>query len=328
MSKVILGLLAGLALGAAITWTVMKHHEPGEETKPEEKTEESHVVHTNGQTFLKLDKEAQTHIGLKLAPAEAAVLKPEIKGYGRVLDPAPLAALLVESASARAALEASAREFERLKVLHTQDQNVSTRALESAEAAAKRDQILVQGVDLKLAATWGKSVASQPDLPAFIRSLAALETTLVRIDLSLGEALTNAPIGGRIAALSAADMLINAEFLGPAASADPQTQAQGFLFLLKKTPLLPGAAVVGWLTLPGEPEEGVLVPRSALVRHEGEVFVYVQVSDELFEKKEIELDHPLSGGWFVAEGLKKGERIVVSGAQQLLSEELKGEMGE
>ena len=64
---------------------------------------------------------------------------------------------------------------------------------------------------------------------------------------------------------------------------------------------------------------------SALVRHEGEVFVYVQTSDELFLRQEIELDHPLSEGWFVDEGLKPGQKLVLTGAQQLLSEELKGE---
>src|SRR5207249_10042250 len=68
---------------------------------------------TNGETFLKLDKEAQLRAGLKTAPLAAAQAKPEVQGYGRVLDPAPLAALLVEAASAKAALDASTRSEER-----------------------------------------------------------------------------------------------------------------------------------------------------------------------------------------------------------------------
>jgi multidrug efflux pump subunit AcrA (membrane-fusion protein) len=324
LSKAILGVIAGLVLGVALTWTLLRHKERGEENKKPEK-EELRILHTNGQTLVKLDQKAQEKAGLKIAPLEPATLKPEIKGYGRVLDPGPLAALLVELTSARAALEASTKEFQRLKILHGQDQNVSTRALETAEAAAKRDQIAVDAAQIKLATGWGKAVASQPDLSAFVRPLVALEAVLVRIDLPLGEALEKPPSAARIAALTAEDHPVEAEFLGPTVSADPQTQGQGFLFLLKRAPLTPGAAVVGWLSLPGDVQNGVVVPRSALVRHESEVFVYLQTAEHLFLRKEIDLEHPLANGWFVDEGLKPKQNIVVTGAQQLLSEDLKGQ---
>jgi hypothetical protein len=86
------------------------------------------------------------------------------------------------------------------------------------------------------------------------------------------------------------------------------------------------SAVIAWLSLPGEPEKGVIVPRESVIRHEGEAFVYVQTGGEKFERKEIELEHPLSKGWFVGQ-LKPGTKLVITGAQQLLSEELKGEGG-
>ena len=329
MSKVIFGILAGVVLGAAVTWTVLRRHEAAEvKEKGAEHAEESHVVHTNGRTFIKLDKEAQEHTGLKLAELEAAVLKPEAKGYGRVLDPAALAALLIESATARSALEASSKDFQRLQQLHAQGQNVSARALEAAQAAMQRDQIATDAAQLKLISGWGKAIAGQADLPAFVRSLAALETALVRVDLPLGQALQNAPMAARIAALAAPDNPVEAEFLGPVTSADPQTQGQGYLFLLRKNPLPPGAAVIGWLTVSGEAGNGVLVPRPALLRHEGEVFAYVQAGEDLFERVEVELEHPMESGWFVAEGLKPKQKVVVIGAQQLLSEELKGQGGE
>ena len=66
------------------------------------------------------------------------------------------------------------------------------------------------------------------------------------------------------------------------------------------------------------------VPRAAIVRHEGEAFIFIATKDGEFTKKEIELEHPTPDGWFVHEGLKPGDKIVVSGAQQLLSEESKG----
>lgn len=333
MSKLILGLIAGLLLGGAGVWFYEHQHggsEAGEEKKKEEeKKEVSFVQHgTNGETFLKIDAETQARMGLKTEPLASAQLQPEVQAYGHVLDPAPLAALLVESASAKAALEASTHEYERLKLLYDQGQNASARALETARAMMQRDQIQLDSVQPRLLLSWGGAVASLPDLPAFMHSLAERKEALVRVDLSLDEAVKAPPTGGRLAALTAPEHFIPAQFLGPAPSADVQLQSQGFLLLQKTNPLPPGAAVLALLKVPGESLAGVNLPREALVRHEGEVFVYVQTGQDTFARKEIELERPMDGGWFVHEGLKPGDKVVTAGAQQLFSEEVKGQGGE
>lgn len=329
MKRILPALLVGLALGAVGTWLLLKSsHEEYEEKKPEAAhKEESHVIKTNRQTLLKLEEKKQQAAGLKLAPLEAATLRPEARVYGRVLDSSSLVQSLSEIMTATSALDASQKELARLKTLAA-DQNTSARALETADATARRDQIALESAHMRLVSTWGKAVAGQNELPAFIHSLASMETVLARLDLPFGSGAEGAPTGVRIAALTAEEKLLPAVLLGPAPSADPQVQGQGFLVHLKTASLPPGAALSGWLSLPGEEEKGVLVPRSALVRHEGEAFVYVQRGPELFERHEVELEHPLENGWFVAEGLKAGESIVISGAQQLLSTELKGEGGE
>ena len=324
MVKTILGILAGILLGAAITWTMSAHHGGNEEGAKTEEKEESRVMHENGRTLVRVDGGDQRRSGLTITPLEAAALNPEVKGYGRVLDPAPLSAQVVEIATARATLDAATKELNRLKVLHAPDQNVSTRAVEEAEAAVTRDQIALDAAQLRLITAWGKAIANQPDLSGLVHALALLDVALVRVDVPLGAALDHAPTGARIAALTAPDRPVTAELVGPAMTADPQMQAQGFLFLVKGGALPPGAAVVAWLTLPGEAENGVIVPRSAIVRHEGRAFIYVQSSDELFERHDVELKHPTEAGWFVRDGAGAGERVVVVGAQQLLSEELRG----
>jgi len=83
---------------------------------------------TNGEAVVTLDEETQKRIALKVQPVAPGTITPELKGYGRVLDPAPLAALSAELAAAEAALAASQKEFDRLRVLSEQ-QNASDRAL-------------------------------------------------------------------------------------------------------------------------------------------------------------------------------------------------------
>jgi hypothetical protein len=325
MKKVFLGLIVGLLAGGAGVWVFLHHHEAGEsEARKDEHDRESRVQHgTNGEVFLKLDQAAQERAGLKTAILEPAQLQPELKTFGRVLDPASLATGMTDGATARAQLKGSSKELERLKILHGQNQNVSTRALEAAEAVVKRDQIAVEAVQIRLVSTWGSALAKRADLDALVRSLVTQESALVRIDVPASEKLNGAPTAARISLLSAPDAVLAAEFLGPAVTADAQTLGRGFNFLVKGNALAANAAVLAWLSVPGQMADGVIVPSDAIIRHNGEAFAYVQIGDDTFARHEIGLKHPLARGWFTDE-FKPGTKVVVSGAQQLLSEELKG----
>jgi hypothetical protein len=279
-----------------------------------------------GEVVVTLDAAAQEHLALVLAPPAPARLPREVKAYGRVLDPAPLAALLTELLSATAALDAATKEWQRLKGLHEQGENAPKRAVEAAEAARQRDQLAADAAHLKLVTGWGQAVASQPDFPAFVKSLARQETLLVRLDLPAGE--TSAPpIGARLFALTAPDQSMAARFLGPAPDVDSQAQGQGFLFLvMADSGLRPGQALIGQIAQPGEPLSGLLVPPSAVVRAGGRAWVYVQDAATNFIRRAISLDHPADGGWLVTHGLTARDRLVITGAQMLFSEELKERM--
>jgi hypothetical protein len=234
-----------------------------------------------------------------------------------------LAALMTELASDLAAYAASSNELARLKTL-AGGGNASTRALQTAEAAALHDQLAVQSARDRLVLSSGRAVADQRDLTAFIQSLASQEAALVRIDLPAGETLPSPPTGARIVTLAAGSA--DAELLGPAPGVDPQVQGLGFLFFIKPNMLrlLPGQGVTGYLKLPGEPLAGVIIPREAVVRTEGKGWIFVlNPGGETLTRKEVALDRPTETGWFVTTGVTASDHIVVTGAQILLSEELK-----
>jgi hypothetical protein len=311
------GSVAGLLLVAC-----SKSGEPKDSEKST--PEESRVKRgANGELIVVLDAETQQRIELKLENPAATQWQPEATGYGRALDPAPLAALLAELDSSRAAAEASRREYERLKVLAEQD-NASMRALQNAEATAKRDQLLVESARARLALGWGAPLSERSDLAAFVRSLTVGEAALVRLDLPAGEALRSLPISARLISLSDPEHPVTAEFFDVATSVDAQTQGLGFLFLAKEKGLAPGTAVTGYLRIPGEPVTGVIIPPAAVLRHEGRAWVYVQAGENGFTRREITLDRPADNGWFLAGGVTATDRVVVSGAQTVLSEELNG----
>jgi len=164
-------------------------------------------------------------------------------------------------------------------------------------------------------------------LPGFIQALTMQNAVLVRIDLPAGESLPAPPNGARISTLSGNS--VEAEFLGTASNVDPQTLGRGFIFIIKSNAsgLLPGEAITGYIRVAGEPLAGVIVPSQAVIRTEGAGWVYLMNSgSDAFTRTAVALDHPADGGWFVTKDVTTNDYVVVTGAQTLLSEELKASL--
>lgn len=328
--KIVVLTLAALVVVAALIYGYLQM---SKERAPEAQTEKPVTAQskvepgTNGETVVSLDGNTQKLIGLETTALPPAMLAPEIKCYGRVLDSSPLVGLLSGVAIAQASLDASGKEYQRVKALFDQGENASARALQAAEAAMKRDEIALQTAQAQLVSAWGKSVAGQPDLPAFVQSLSTLQTVLARLDLPAGELPPARPVGGRLL-LPGTGQPITGRFLGPAATTDPQVQGQGFLLVVTNSPpqLSPGLALVGFLELPGDPLRGVIVPEAAVVRDAERVWTYVQRGSTNFIRLEISEQHPVANGWFVTSGALPNDRVVTTGAQTLLSEERKSEI--
>lgn len=281
------------------------------------------AAQASSQNTASLSQDQQKSAAIKVEPPAPARITPKIKGYGRVVDPAALAGMIGDVTTAQAARDASQAELKRLKTLAAQN-NASEKALQDSEAAAARDQAQLEAARLKLLGNWGEAIANRDDLAAFVQSLGNLQSALVRVDLPAGEILKWTPKSARLMTLSGER--IDASYLGTAPSVDPQTQSEGFLFLVQPNSmkLAPGAAVVGHLETPGEPQAGYEIPGSAILRYEGATWIYVQEGSTNFVRHTISLEEPLDNGWFASSGVSTNDKIVVTGAQTILSQELNG----
>jgi hypothetical protein len=320
-------ILAGvgiIAIAALIFSYTQTSAERKAETQAEQPVTAASRVERNagGETVVSLDPGAQKIAGLQTITLTATNQEPEIKGFGRVMDLATLTAAVANLESARTASEASDREFERVKNLSGQN-NISGRALEAAKAAAARDRTVSASALAKFKLDWGQALAEDDRREGILSEIASNEAELVRIDLPAGGTLSSSPDSARIIALNDEANPVEAKFFDATDGVNPQTQAQGFFFLLQGRPLTPGVAVTGFLEIPGEPSGGVVVPDAAVVHVDDRAWIYSQTGETNFTRREISLDHPVAGGWFVTNGVAPGDRVVATGAQTLLSEERK-----
>ena len=190
------------------------------------------------------------------------------------------------------------------------------------QAAAAHDLLAFKSARAKFTGEWGVHMAAQTNLTAFAEKLQADDISLVRLSLPVGTFPHPLPPTAAVYFFNDETTSIAADFADDL-GIDPATQVQTLLFSVNKK-LPPSAAVTGFLKTSGATVSGVVVPASAILRHEGKGWAYVQTATNQFERVEIPLDRLVENGWFVSENLSATNRVVVRGAQTVLSAELSG----
>jgi len=283
---------------------------------------------TNGNPVVSLNATAQKRIGVESAPVAAAELPAQITAFGTVIDPAPLVALRGELASDKAALDAAQKVAQRARTLFAQEENVSQKSVEAAEADARAAQIKYDSARQTMRMNWGEAIAglTPEHLDDLIDSLAARQVELARVDLPAGQTLEHLPARATISAVEHG-RVTGATPLSFAGNVDPKTLGLGILLRVEAPdPLLaPGSAVEAQFPLDAPPTRGALLPDAATLQFQGRNWVYAQSGETNFTRVEVTLDGRMVDGWFSTNAPRAGEKIVVVGAAILLSEEQKSE---
>ena len=68
------------------------------------------------------------------------------------------------------------------------------------------------------------------------------------------------------------------------------------------------------------------IPSAALVRYDGQDWLYEEVAPERYVKRRVSLREPVIDGWLVSGEIEAQGKIVTVGAEVLLSEELKSQI--
>jgi hypothetical protein len=289
------------------------------------------ISHTSsGQVVVELNGDEQARIGLETEALTTFTQSQELMGYGVVLDPAPLAALNAELASTRAAVDASRAEYERARLLHSEQQNVSLKDFEAARAKFQADQVQLNLLNLRVANEWGAKIATMAPVErsGLIDALTKRVAGLVRISLPPGQSFAQEPTQARVAALGFDNQPLVTHSIWFAPTIDSHLQGQSFLLKVDAQgfPLRPGNAVTAHLESPGTAKPGVVIPEAAVVRTGDRAWAYVQIAPMQFERRQLVVTSTAARGRFVTAGFAAGDRIVVTGAQALLSEELKSQI--
>ena len=321
-------------LAALLAFTLLlKVITTGADEDDEKEAIPSNVAHlsrdSTGRVIIALGTGAQKDAGIATAVLAPVARRIEIEAYGVVLNPEPLATLDRDLAGARAALQASRAQYERTRQLYAEQKNASLRDLQSAQASYLADRSRCQMLEQQLRNDWGNAIAAM-SAQARLRLVDALidrRQALARLAAPLGAPLeASGPATLFLLGYEDQPLLARAVYGAPSVARGMQGQTLLVLLEVGRVPIPPGTALSARLpAASGALVHGVMVTRSAIVRYAGRTWLYQALDGGRFTRRPITAAQVTEQGYFVTD-LAPGTRIVVRGAQTLLSAELKNQI--
>lgn len=332
----ILGLVLVLLTVSILVRTFAQTHQDTDEDEAVQVP--SHVSVINGQTVVTLDASTQRRAGIAVETLRGVEMQRQVAAPATVLPVQDLATMraavvsdLASVQKAQVAVDASRKEYERLRALFKENQNASQKSVELAEAAlnTNRASLLAAQQELevqKMASveSWGSVVAAWiAGGSGQLAQALSHQELLVEVTLQPGSPAA-AP---RSVTLSApGGHLVRAKYLSPYPRVDPRIQGISLLYEAGAYPgLAPGMNLVAHVGV-GARVKGVLLPRAAIVWWQGQAWAYAQTAPTRFLREPVSTSEPAAAGYFETDGLKPGVMVVTRGAEELLTEEFRSQI--
>ncbi len=278
---------------------------------------------------LVLSSDQIKHAGIVVESLHPARFVRSIPALGVILDSAPLIRLRGSIAEADAAVAGAKAKvlleeqqmvqakalYRRGQIISMSDYQKAAEDLAAHQAALTAAQVKRTALLAEASAHWGAAMAGVlrsggDPLP----QLTAGDAILIGLSLPPGTGLADPP---RRVEAEAAGVRLALTLIGPVPGMLGRYPGQSFLYQAGAQAGAPVGATVSAALPVGPRRTGVVVPQSAVVWQGGGAVVYRIAPGNRFERVAIATGSPTAAGYFVADGLSPGDRVVVRGAALL-----------
>ena len=326
-----------------LSWALIYYSRDELGTKAETNEDQIKAVSTagveDGRPVVRISAQSQKAAGIAVQALKSATREADFEVHGIVANLQPLAELrgrylaaMAEAGVSRATLAAAESDYRRMEMLFRDDRNVSEQAVKSAEGRYRAEVARQAAADQSAASvrvairgSWGEGItawATNPDSQT-MRSL--LQQSAFLVQLVFPSNIPRATVRGKIvvAPATARENLHPASFVSASPQIDAAFPGETYFYLVNGGGFRAGMRVAARIRMRGAPVSGVIVPAAAVVWYAGKAWTYVKVDEQTFARYEVATTDEMENGWFNVADFDDADEAVVSGAQLLLSEELK-----
>ncbi len=299
------------------------------------------VKQIDGQGVVSIDEDIQQASGLKTLTLKQVEYQPEFIAYGKAISLSPLLNIrnqLLANTELEKGVKARLNEAEntvsRMRRLHSND-IISTRKLQKQQTQWQSDQavyntnryqsrLIINECQLK----WGSTITKWLTDPQSVEfeKLVNGNTTLLKITVPVNRSLSAQTQTVYINPAGDRNSAVTATFVSQLPQIDAISQGYQYLFQIDDPGIKPGMNVSVWIPELSQHRKGVIIPESAIAWHLGVSFVFIKIDEEHFLHKNLTDPVKVLNGYFIAEQLKEGDELVVTGTQMLLSHEFKSQI--
>ncbi|HTJ01976.1 MAG TPA: efflux RND transporter periplasmic adaptor subunit [Methylovirgula sp.] len=264
-----------------------------------------------------------------------------LRAYGSVLELQSLTDLANRYAAAKADCETqqAKRDFSKSNVTRARalynetPRAISQAQLETAEESSRVDEAALNAANAHLSSlahtaiqAWGDVLGKAITGPSSqLADLIERREVLVQVTLRADQNAVTAPAKAFVQ-MSGGGPTIPVTYVSHAATTDPHIQGQSFFYTAAAASgLLPGMNVMAFVPT-GDDIERTHIPAAAIVWMQGRAWAYFRNGPKALVRREIATDAPAPDGGYFVKDIPDGSKIVVRGAQMLLSEEFRAQI--
>ena len=295
----------------------------------------------NTQAVIELDDDTQEISGLLTIIVKLTDYQPEFIAHGKVISVRPLLDIrrqfLIAGSqhnSAKVKHSVTEKSLSRLQNLH-KNEAVSTRKLQEQQLQWQSEKALLSTTSLQrrmllaesrlqwghILTDWFTQTASQQADNIIIN-----KSQLLQVTLPIGRPLPDGIETIKFAADGHRKNAVSADFISAVPQVDPFSQGARYFFLSSSPTIQIGMRIIAWIPSQVKTLRGIIIPRSALLWHLGQAFVFVKLSNDSFSHRNIVHYIETPDGYFIASGIEEDEEVVIQGAQMLLSHEFRSQI--
>ena len=286
-----------------------------------------------------LSAETQKIAGIKTVSAQSITFNAEDKAHASIIDIGHLVDLRSRVRNVRAALKISrtrvnsaVTSLSGLQKLNAETTTVSQRELQRAQAALAEqraifsaEQIKLDNIRTEMLQRWNSTITelALQDSSELINRLLNQQEHLILLALRPEQRLSSGTAFVYVNHSDERHTARRAYVVSAAPFSDLNLRGETYFLRAPSEQLRIGMQLHAWLPGTGFSGTGIEIPDSAIVWYAGKPWAYVQLNEFTFGRRSLPEARRTDHGWLVGENFATGDRIVISGAQTLLSEEFK-----
>ncbi len=292
-----------------------------------------------GSLTVRLSIDTQKLAGIRTVNAEKITLDSEDKAFASILDIQGLIDLRSQYRNVQAqkiisstAVSNSSITLKRLEKLHSEAANISQRELQQARAVWQQERATMSALDIKLQnirdqmmQRWNRDLTelALKDESEIFNRLIRQDELIVLLSLRADQELLTNTAFVYVNRNDDRQTARKAYLISAAPFSDMSLRGETYFLRVPAEKFRIGMRLHVWLPNTGFSGFGIGIPDEAIVWYAGKAWAYVQTDNETFSRRSLPESLKTESGWLVTDNFDIGDRLVISGAQTLLSEEFK-----